>query len=713
MIRSNRNIFNGAYQIGYRNLDKLRVKEYVPHLIYAAVSLIIIRELLPPGYIFTLDMGFPIDANPIRVLTGLETGNINGILVTSIFYSLKKSAFFEISQRFLIFLTFFLAGLCAYQLCPSENIFGKIFAGLLYILNPFTFVRYVVGHWLFLFAYAITPLFVKQSIAFFEIDKKTLAEASKTALLLALIGIFSEHMFVMALLLFCLILAFYLFRKRKRDIIVNVSFAIFIILLGFLTSTYWITLEFLGVGILSQIGEQDLAVFRSTSWGVGVDLIFALVTLHGFWRQPEGYHYISEIIPSWYLFYFVLLFLTIYGFLTHYDEKKIGYFVKSITLVGILSFLLAIGNAPYPSAAVFNYLYNNVFFFKGFREPQKFLALLALTYSILGGLGLGKIASGLKSPLIRRVVVTLILAILLAYSSNMLIPEVGGQPMLSQFPIEWQEADLYLQNRSADLKVLFLPWHAYMRFTWLDRIIVNPANFYYTGLIIQSKNIEVGPITHRAEPAQAYIQFILDHREQVKNLGTLLVPLGIQYIILAKEADYRLYDFLYRQSDLTVIFVNSRLAIFENICNVTKLYWVKNITETKNWSDLFSTANYPSRYPLHYTELSPVEYIVDVPYEKGYVVFTEQYDTHWTLDGNKPLPYLNVSNAFYVEKAGRYRLHFQKFDTILFSYLISFTSFLLTVVCLIETKYIKPSKLKKDQITTNNRGNHFCTDGKA
>jgi len=39
----------------------------------------------------------------------------------------------------------------------------------------------------------------------------------------------------------------------------------------------------------------------------------------------------------------------------------------------------------------------------------------------------------------------------------------------------------------------------------------------------------------------------------VSNLGELLAPLNVKYIILVNEADYQNYDFLNHQNDLKII----------------------------------------------------------------------------------------------------------------------------------------------------------------
>ena len=86
------------------------------------------------------------------------------------------------------------------------------------------------------------------------------------------------------------------------------------------------------------------------------------------------------------------------------------------------------------------------------------------------------------------------------------------------------------------------------------------------------------------KPEQHYMHFLLDRREEIRNLGELLAPLNIKYIVLLKEVDYRNYRFLYKQNDLKVVFENAMVVIFENQHNHTRVYWVRNIRKMEDWN---------------------------------------------------------------------------------------------------------------------------------
>lgn len=85
----------------------------------------------------------------------------------------------EIFQKIILFLTLFLSGYSMHYLAseftPSKT--AQFYTGLLYMPNPYTYIRIVVGHWLIMFAYALLPLAIKY---FIEMpDKKDLKNIIK------------------------------------------------------------------------------------------------------------------------------------------------------------------------------------------------------------------------------------------------------------------------------------------------------------------------------------------------------------------------------------------------------------------------------------------------------------------------------------------------------------------------------------------------------
>jgi hypothetical protein len=115
-------------------------------------------------------------------------------------------------------------------------------------------------------------------------------------------------------------------------------------------------------------------------------------------------------------------------------------------------------------------------------------------------------------------------------------------------------------------RVLVLPWHLYAVLSFSDgRIVANPATSFFSREVIAGDNVSFPTIpTQSVDPFSAWVQEILAHRGQVREVGHLVAPLDVRFIVLLKEADWDRYRFLERQSDLTRLYEASELQLFEN-----------------------------------------------------------------------------------------------------------------------------------------------------
>jgi hypothetical protein len=131
---------------------------WVPYLFYALLSLSILGPLLQPGYILTLDMVFTPHFDSSSFVFGLDEWWPSASAPFFILMEFgSKIVPAWLIQKAILFLVFFLAGLGAHRLFPYRGA-GAYFAGLLYMINPFTYARFLAGQWGMLTAYAMFPL---------------------------------------------------------------------------------------------------------------------------------------------------------------------------------------------------------------------------------------------------------------------------------------------------------------------------------------------------------------------------------------------------------------------------------------------------------------------------------------------------------------------------------------------------------------------------
>ena len=685
----------GIELLGFRDRD------WAPYLVYALLSLAILSPLLAPGYILALDM-IPGPKINTSQFYGLSEGNFSIISLWAAIFIISKIIPMWLLQKFILFLILFLAGLGAHRLLPSKGL-GNYFAGLLYTVNPFVYARFLAGQWTLLAGYALMPFAIKAFLGLLE--KGNGKNAIKVAVFSTLVVIFTMHGFFLLLMVFFIIFLVKVIKERKRPvrtILASKYAGISAGLLLFL-NLYWL-IPFLtgGEAIMEQISTQDLLFFapKATS-----RIMFDVASMHGFWRG--GYIYAKDILPFWWVLFLFILFLAVYGFTSRVTSTQLPsptqdnadqgslrralppvdtsvqhrWVGVSFGIIWIASLLLAVGAAAQPTTPAFEWLWAHFPFFKGFRDSQKFVILLCLAYAYLGGLGVNVFAKELKQlgkGLAKIGMVTLVVLALLTplvYSFTMFgfHEQVGA----TDYPQEWYEVNNYLNRDNGDFNVLFLPWHMYMDFSWLpnkDKRLANPAQQFFDKPVIAGDNLEMpGVYSQSTNPISKYVEFLLANQKNIDNLGELLAPLNVKYIILVHETDYTDYDFLYHQRDLKVELDQQGLTVFKNQHSLARIYGADSVVYIKSLDEYLKLSHEQDVMQHLYilgngantvgdgelttpsvTEKSPVKYQVGGTASK-YIVFTVPQNVsteHWEYNSKQPLKNLGFMPAFESVKEG-------------------------------------------------------------
>jgi len=202
-------------------------------------------------------------------------------------------------------------------------------------------------------------------------------------------------------------------------------------------------------------------------------------------------------------------------------------------------------------------------FVAGYREPQKFVNLIAIGYSILGVFGAGYIiewASKRFADLGSQVAVAICLFLPLAITPTMLWG-FSGQLTPRTYPTGWSEMNQELKNIASNDRTLFLPWHQYATFDFASRIIANPAEKYFETPVIISDDPEfknVSPTIPNEEKRR-----ITEALNRPDTLARTLRSQHIRYILLSKEKDKIDYSYLDKTNGLMLIKENSDLKLYK------------------------------------------------------------------------------------------------------------------------------------------------------
>jgi hypothetical protein len=267
------------------------------------------------------------------------------------------------------FIIFFLSAALIDVYFLSKN-FQPFLHFLILIFNPFLYSRIMVGQLGMILAYLLAPVYLYYLFNFFK--SPDLKSSIKAALAFTLTASFQPQFFAFNILFF-MVAMFYNRDKVKAMIKPALILFLFILLLN----AYWLQ-GFFSNTIFSAIDESHERFF-APKYVSGVSTTARVIGMWGFWREA-AYITTYRTLPSvlWHILTFMLPVLMILGYM-HNPDRKANFFL-TIWLIGLL---LALGISHTVTEPIFNFLFEHLPFFSGFRDSHKFTALMALGYAYL------------------------------------------------------------------------------------------------------------------------------------------------------------------------------------------------------------------------------------------------------------------------------------------------------------------------------------------
>lgn len=357
---------------------------------------------------------------------------------------------------------------------------------------------------------------------------------------------FSSHTVFMSGM-FCLIYAFLYLRTKK--VLLGL-----VLLMGMtlLPNLNWLIGGFLGnwsvvTDTLATFNQANIEGFLSHALAP-FNLELTSLMLYGFWGERAGHFVFPEDVnPLWWVFPVILLLVSIGWYRFSYkNNKKLVWF---LILVWLLSWIFATGISSSRFWALNQWMFDNIPYYIGLREPQKWVGLLLFVRATGILLAFSKLLCLLdelrwsKREMQKKIVPLGVLVLILIANTPALIWGFYGQLVLSDYPTDYQtykQTTLFWDLRKG--KILILPRHSYLACPWTQRkIISNPLKAYLGNnpQIVSSDNIEVANLYTNSTSLQSKnIEAFL----QKKDLALIS---GFSTIIMMEYcADHQNYDFL-------------------------------------------------------------------------------------------------------------------------------------------------------------------------
>lgn len=517
---------------------------------------LILWQMLLPGYILTLDMVF----TP-HLEFYLAANNFYNNL--PLIYSLKFLNLFLsgwIIQKIMLIALFFCLFYLAVRFLPiPKKCHANYWGALFFAINPFVYERFLAGHWTHLFAYAFLPPFI---FYLFKFAKSPGWQNSSWLFgWLFLIGIFSLHFLVMAILILMPYLFFVVLknliiknkRKAKDILIFTLIFGIFFIIIN----SYWLIPYLFNPqkSIINNFTQENLEAFKTSGDAIlGANL--NVLSLYGFWQesQPWANYWLwpKDNFIFWSILAMGLAAIILIGAIKGLKDKTCRGKALFFLTLSFFAFTFSAGLGETIFKSLNQWLFENLFFWRGFRDSNKFSGFLALSYAYLGSYGLVFIINKLQKYKIANLALIALFSFPLFYT----YPMLGGfarqlQPVW--YPQSWHQINEILNLDNQEFKVLFLPWHQYLSLNFNHQLITaNPAKAFFGKEIIQGQNMELGNIftTANDHDYQEIEKLIINSNKNPDEIIADLQTKHIKYIIFAHD--------LIEQDTFTYQFLNSK-----------------------------------------------------------------------------------------------------------------------------------------------------------
>lgn len=571
-------------------MEKFLKKYY--RIFFGGVAILLLYPTFARGYIFLLDWLVEpnisrVDINPTVDSVGLILYKLGGILFS-----------FGVFQRIFLFATVYFLGIAGFRLAKrTGNVFAQYFAGLFLIFNPFVYARLMeqpgvaLGSVLFFWFLVYFLEYLQchsgpdlestseqeddddSDSCFHGNEKKKLLAASFCAAFS--VSIFTHSIFFIGATVFLLFLSGWIHGqspsgRQGRDwkFFVKTFAIIFGIII--MLNVNWL-FSFVrgsnqGVGGIGSFSLADAKAFSTADVG-DVGVYFTVLSLQGYWGEYQDRFVSIQENPLWWVAFLGIFFLAVLGWISRFKKKDC--FAKPLLALAVVSFVLAIGISSAIFAPLANFLYAHFPLYIGLRESQKWVVILVFFYAYFGAWGIADFLKFEKIKNFKKEAVVFLVLLPIFFS----FPIVrGAHEHLTphEFPTEWRQAKRYLDESETEGKILFLPWHLYMKLDFAGKNVVVPAQSFFGKNIVMGNNTEFGGVYSHSEDAQTfavekYVQTDINKKKNIdcENFSVDMRKIGIELVMLAKTEDWQKYQWLDRIDGAKKVLENDKIIIYK------------------------------------------------------------------------------------------------------------------------------------------------------
>lgn len=554
------------------------MKKWFKEIIYyiLVVLAIVLPLFFKPGYLFFTDFVL----GPNVILDWQSTS----FLINIIFFFFSYVFSLDILQKIFIGLVLLIVLIGAKKLIEEILLLSKnkerngpsywfvFIISLFALFNPFVYDRVMYGQFGVVASFGFLSFSLENLLVYFRTKK--LSNITWFGIFSGLMILFSMHfVFFQAPLVILLII--YALNKKIINWKVLLKHLILALVIILVINLNWLIglvnpNSNLSIFINKGISNQDLIAFQ-TSGKTNGEVIMNILMMSGFWGKDQlRYSDLTKSKENWGRSFFFLLPIILLGVWVSFRVKQTKFLSFGFIFIFTIAFVLAIGVRLPLSSQITQFLYNYFPFYRGLREPQKWVSVIVIIY-------LFYLIIGTKYLLQKKIIENnkllggLILSGIIVMQAPLLLSGFNNQVKPTQYPNDWYEVNSYITNNSkvvtsnfqkCDGNILFLPWHMYMSFNWTGNIVANPASLFFNCPTITGTNMEWGGIYDNSMDPKGRVVM-----EWLKKGGNTDFfdnrELNIKHVILAKELDWQDYLWIEKLPNIKLVKETQSLKLYQ------------------------------------------------------------------------------------------------------------------------------------------------------
>ena len=439
---------------------------------------------------------------------------------------------------------------------------ASFLASFVYALNPWVISE--TQHFSLIWGHAFAPLVLITFIKYLEI-KTNYIYLFVLALFLSLASL-TPHWIVFNAII---ISSWFLFanlqlslRKDWKIILENILKCLKLFVVYTLLNFYWI-IPVVVSSLYKFIGPSNILTHEVIEMLSRNANLLNVIRLVSSW-SPQVNWSSTSYSSTWEIVSFILPTLAIIAFLSYRKNKYVVYF----SFMALFFIFLGMGAKNlYPELYYWLSFDSPLSFAVGwiFRNPERWISLLALTYSFLILFMLLGMQKLIKSNRLFSLILILIFTFsflfyvmptIKGYSNNIINP--------IQTPNDYNSVNQWLSNQNEDFKVYWLPPYTGKITTWSNGHKIGAFD------IISSPKPTIGPFTSNSISYQNYVYYEILLKNRTKNFDKYLDILNTRYVLVHNDIIdlnvevEKVIGNLNNQEGTSFVKTEGFLSIFEN-----------------------------------------------------------------------------------------------------------------------------------------------------